>query len=178
MGYIAESLLDMSYEDFAAWAFAQTGPGFVEDRITEAEKLMRWLLKPSVPTLTCPFNHSDRSGDVLREKSGGSDGHSQVGDCQGGCAFSGRLPGSDGSINNSAVMPEGYDIIDEKSGRIIGFHASNIAGYRLEKHVGRQFTHSSSSSVLADGESGDSVAADPRNDATPDTSEKGVRDDV
>lgn len=37
---------------------------------------------------------------------------------------------------------------------------------------------SGSSSVLADGESGDSVAADPRNDATPDTSEKGVRDDV
>lgn len=37
---------------------------------------------------------------------------------------------------------------------------------------------SSSSSVLADGESGDSVAADPRNDATPDPSVKGVRDDA
>ena len=42
----------------------------------------------------------------------------------------------------------------------------------------RKFTHSSSSSVVADGESGDSVAADPRNDATPDTSVKGVRDDA
>lgn len=69
-------------------------------------------------------------------------------------------------------MSEGYDIIDEKSGRVIGFHASNIAGYRLKKHVGCQVTHSSSSSVLADGESGDSVAADPRNDGTTDTSEK------
>ncbi|AQS90481.1 hypothetical protein A0U94_05350 [Gluconobacter albidus] len=43
--------------------------------------------------------------------------------------------------------------------------------------TGQVFTHDSSSSVLADGESGDSVAADPRNDATPDTSVKGVRDD-
>ncbi|MBS1082360.1 hypothetical protein [Gluconobacter kondonii] len=42
--------------------------------------------------------------------------------------------------------------------------------------AGQVFTHNSSSS--ADGESGDSVAADPRNDATPDTSEKGVRDDA
>lgn len=41
----------------------------------------------------------------------------------------------------------------------------------------RKFAHSSSSSVVADGESGDSVAADPRNDATPDTSAKGVRGD-
>jgi|GEM_PF-5364070 len=176
MGYVAESLLDMSYEDFAAWAFAQTGPGFVEDRITEAEKLMRWLLKPSVPTLTFPFNHSDRSGDVLREKSGSVDGHSQVGDRHGRCTVSGGFASSDGGIDDPAVMSEGYDIIDEKSGRVIGFHASNIAGYRLEKHVGRQFTHNSSSS--ADGESGDSVAADPCNDATPDTSVKGVRDDA
>ena len=37
---------------------------------------------------------------------------------------------------------------------------------------------SNSSSVVADGESGDSVVADPRNDATPYTSEKGVRDDA
>lgn len=43
--------------------------------------------------------------------------------------------------------------------------------------TGHVVTHSSSSSVLADGESGDSVAADPRDDATPDTSDKGVRDD-
>ncbi|WP_408872911.1 hypothetical protein [Gluconobacter roseus] len=43
--------------------------------------------------------------------------------------------------------------------------------------AGQVFTHSSSSSVVADGESGDSVAADPRNDATSDTSAKGVRDD-
>ncbi|GBR56442.1 hypothetical protein [Gluconobacter sphaericus] len=43
---------------------------------------------------------------------------------------------------------------------------------------GHIVTHSSSSSVLADGESGDSVAADPRNDATTDTSAKGVRDDA
>lgn len=44
--------------------------------------------------------------------------------------------------------------------------------------TGQVFTHSSSSSLVADGESGDSVAADPRNDATPDTSVKGVRDDA
>ncbi|OUJ04958.1 hypothetical protein [Gluconobacter sp. DsW_058] len=37
---------------------------------------------------------------------------------------------------------------------------------------------SSSSSVLADGDSGDSVAADPRNNGTPDTSEKGVNGDA
>lgn len=36
----------------------------------------------------------------------------------------------------------------------------------------------SSSSVLADGDSGDSVAADPRNNGTPDTSEKGVNGDA
>lgn len=41
----------------------------------------------------------------------------------------------------------------------------------------RSVETSGSSSVVADGESGDSVAADPRNDATPDTSDKGVRDD-
>ncbi|MFT8484276.1 MAG: hypothetical protein ABF689_14935 [Gluconobacter cerinus] len=46
----------------------------------------------------------------------------------------------------------------------------------LDLHEGRFFGHDSSS-VLADGESGDSVAADPRDDATPDTSAKGVRDD-
>ncbi|MFT9366522.1 MAG: hypothetical protein ABF572_13345 [Gluconobacter sp.] len=46
-----------------------------------------------------------------------------------------------------------------------------------DMHEGRIFGHSSSS-VLSDGESGDSVAADPRNDATPDTSVKGVRDDA
>ena len=37
---------------------------------------------------------------------------------------------------------------------------------------------SSSSSVLVDGDSGDSVAADPRNNGTPDTSEKGVNGDA
>ncbi|MFT8953762.1 MAG: hypothetical protein ABF979_16010 [Gluconobacter sp.] len=37
---------------------------------------------------------------------------------------------------------------------------------------------SSSSSVLADGDSGDSVAADPRNNGTPDTFEKGVDGDA
>ncbi|MFT9381534.1 hypothetical protein [Gluconobacter sp. P5B12] len=37
---------------------------------------------------------------------------------------------------------------------------------------------SNSSSVLADGDSGDSVAADPRNNGTPDTSEKGVNGDA
>jgi len=39
-------------------------------------------------------------------------------------------------------------------------------------------THSSSSSVLADGDSGDSVAADPRNNGTPDTCEKRVNGDA
>ncbi|MBS1040967.1 hypothetical protein JK203_08905 [Gluconobacter cerinus] len=39
-------------------------------------------------------------------------------------------------------------------------------------------THSSSSSVLADGDNGDSVAADPRNNATPDTSVWGVNGDA
>ncbi|GAD09183.1 hypothetical protein GFGA_1d1180 [Gluconobacter frateurii NBRC 103465] len=44
--------------------------------------------------------------------------------------------------------------------------------------TGQVFTHSSSSSVVADGDSGDSVAADPRNNGTPDTSEKGVNGDA
>lgn len=44
--------------------------------------------------------------------------------------------------------------------------------------AGQVFTHSSSSSVLADGDSGDSVAADPRNNGTPDTSDKGVNGDA
>lgn len=44
-------------------------------------------------------------------------------------------------------------------------------------HEGRIFGHGSSS-VLADGDSGDSVAADPRNNGTPDTSEKGVNGDA
>lgn len=42
----------------------------------------------------------------------------------------------------------------------------------------RKFAHSISSSILADGDSGDSVAADPRNNGTPDTSEKGVNGDA
>lgn len=41
-----------------------------------------------------------------------------------------------------------------------------------------QWSTSSSSSVLADGESGDSVAADPRNDGSADTSWKGVNGDA
>lgn len=44
--------------------------------------------------------------------------------------------------------------------------------------AGQVLTHSSSSSVLADGDSGDSVAADPRNNGTPDTFEKGVNGDA
>ncbi|MBS1054794.1 hypothetical protein [Gluconobacter kondonii] len=59
--------------------------------------------------------------------------------------------------------------------RILSKMFQNFPDQALTGHV---FTHSSSSSVVADGESGDSVAADPRNDATPYTSLKGVRDDV
>ncbi len=176
MGYIAESLHEMSHTDLRAWAFAQTGPGLIDARIAEAEKLISWLL-PSMPSCVCPLNHSDRLGDIVGKEASSIDGHSQMGDCDRNSIFSRRLPSCDGSANDPADMSEGYDIIDEKSGRVIGFHASNIAGYRLKKHVGCQVTHSSSSSVLADGESGDSVAADPRNDGTTDTSEKGVRDD-
>ena len=44
MGYIAESLEGMSGADLRAWAFAQSSPGFIEDRIAEAERLISWLL--------------------------------------------------------------------------------------------------------------------------------------
>ena len=50
---------------------------------------------------------------------------------------------------------------------------------RAKAPLRQGFDHSSiSSSVLADGDSGDSVAADPRNNGTPDTSEKGVNGDA
>lgn len=45
-----------------------------------------------------------------------------------------------------------------------------------DMHEGRIFGHGSSS-VVTDGDSGDSVAADPRNNGTPDTCEKGVNGD-
>lgn len=66
----------------------------------------------------------------------------------------------------SAPMRQQCDPCCQKS-----FSDKSTSGFRSVETSG-------SSSVVADGESGDSVVADPRNDATPDTSEKGVRDDA
>ncbi|MBS1060742.1 hypothetical protein [Gluconobacter sp. Dm-44] len=51
-------------------------------------------------------------------------------------------------------------------------------GSEQAEFVGKQFyEQTSNSSNVMENKIGDSVAADPRNDATPDTSAKGVRDD-
>lgn len=89
----------------------------------------------------------------------------------------GRFPVNDGDgvrKNFANVFPVDVDLASR--------NVSNFPvgiGEATGNDLNKVFTgHESSSSVVADGESGDSVAADPRNDATPDTSAKGVRDDA
>lgn len=81
----------------------------------------------------------------------------------------------DGIRKNVAnVFPVDVDPAD-RSVSNLSVGISEATGNDLNKG----FTvHNGSSSVVAGGESGDSVAADPRNDATPDTSAKGVQGDA
>jgi len=65
-----------------------------------------------------------------------------------------------------------YNEVREDDGGFTGSDLVNTGSDISQGSVGANFAHSSSSSVVADGESGDSVAADPRNDATPDTPRK------
>lgn len=50
MSYVAESIHNMTKADQRAWALMQTGPGFMVDRIAEAEELLNWLLSAPVPS--------------------------------------------------------------------------------------------------------------------------------
>jgi len=88
--------------------------------------------------------------------------------------------------NRSGLSIHNSDRLSVKGGEINSI-ASDVAAVSFGKIIrdegdqslaSQVFTHSSSSSVLADGDSGDSVAADPRNNGTPDTSEKGVNGDA
>ncbi|GBQ19453.1 hypothetical protein AA12717_0252 [Gluconacetobacter sacchari DSM 12717] len=151
MSYVTESLHEMADADLRAWALAQVGPGSITDRIAEAETLIAWVLG-SIDRLSLSLHQGKCLGDVLRQQPGGINSQAQVCDGDGNLPVSFWLSGGNGGVNHAAVMAEGYDVIDEKSGRIVGFQASNPLSYRLEKRVG-SFAHTGSSSVTADGES-------------------------
>ncbi|MBS1088170.1 hypothetical protein [Gluconobacter wancherniae] len=71
-----------------------------------------------------------------------------------------------------------YNEVSEDDRGFAGSDLVNACSDISQGSVGANFAHSSSSSVVADGESGDSVAADPRNDDSADTSVKGGSGDA
>lgn len=82
------------------------------------------------------------------------------------------------SVHDSNRLSVKGGDISSIAGDVVGISDGKIIRDAGDQSLaGQVFTHSSSSSVLADGDSGDSVAVDPRNNGTPDTSEKGVNSD-